>query len=124
MREIGIVVFFCEYNNQTNSFGNYGFITPFITLQGAKRDIHVRDIDADPKIIRNDIVTFKKVETSRGFSAKDVRKLKDDKEVLRQLINSNNEEEYHKIIKFIKGYSSIAYTRFQKEIVSELSHSQ
>ena len=39
MREIGIVVFFCEYNRQTDSFGNYGFISPYITLQGAKRDI-------------------------------------------------------------------------------------
>lgn len=42
MREIGIVVFSCEYNNRTDSIGNYGFISPYITLQGAKRDIHVR----------------------------------------------------------------------------------
>ena len=43
MREIASVVFFCEYNRQTDSFGNYGFISPYITLQGAKRDIYVRD---------------------------------------------------------------------------------
>lgn len=121
MREIGIVVFFCEYNNRTDSFGNYGFISPYITLQGARRDIHVRDRDADPNIVRYDIVTFNKVETSRGYSAKDVRKLKNDKDVLRQLINNNNEEEYYKIKEFIKGYNSIAYTRFQKEILSGLS---
>ena len=47
MRELGIVVFFCEYNKQTESFGNYGFISPYIPLQGAKRDIYVRDKDAD-----------------------------------------------------------------------------
>lgn len=121
MREFGIVVFFCEYNKQTDSFGNYGFISPYIPLQGAKRDIYVRDKDADPKIMRNDIVTFEKTESSKGCSAKDVKKLKDDKDFLRQLITSNNEEEYHKIIEFIKGYNSIAYKKFQKEIISGLS---
>ena len=120
MREIGIVVFFCEYNKQTGSIGNYGFISPYISLQGAKRDIYVRDKDADAKIMRNDIVTFERLESQRGCVAKYVKKLKDDKEVLNQLINANNYEEYKKIVKFVKGYNEITYSRFQKEILSKL----
>ena len=120
MREIGIVVFFCKYNKQTNSFGNYGFISPCIPLQGANRDIYVRDKDADPKIISNDIVTFERIESPKGYVAKYVKKLKDDQEVLRQFISTNNYKENNKIIKFIKDYNDIAYSRFQKEILSKL----
>ena len=120
IREIGIVQFFREYNRKFDDIGDYGFISPYCPLETG-RGIHFKERDADISITKDDIVTFRKIETLKGYSAKDVKKLKDDKEVLQHIINFGNEKEYYNLLKFIKGYNYIAYIKFQTEILSGLT---